>query len=516
MKIGNCLFAKHISLLSFAALLSAVNVLLCNIPFFSFVLQHTTLTGASRWAFVFSLLLLMFVLNAFVCYLLLFLTRYVGRVLLAVAHLLSVACVYFVMTYHVIMDSSMLSNVFNTRYSEASGFITWQLVLWFIFFGILPLAYILFRKIDFGSWKRFGIVTASSLLLCGMLILANFGQFLWIGEYDTELGGLLMPWSYTVNTGRLMAQHANENREEILLPDASVNSSEKAVVVLVIGESARSADFSLYGYSRQTNPRLSARNDVYVFDAHSCATYTTAGVKAILEHANTNKLYEVLPNYAYRSGIDVIWRSANWGEPPLHIEEYMDDNQLHKMYPQADARYDELLFTGLRERINASSNDKVLVILHTSTSHGPCYVNKYPSCFEVFTPVISNTEEARSNLQALVNAYDNSILYTDYLLSDLIDTLSVIEDRKCAMIYVSDHGESLGENNLFMHGMPLSVAPREQYEIPFIMWLSDDYRQVKNIAETIDQHYVFHTVLNLLGMQSPVYDENRDLLKINM
>jgi lipid A ethanolaminephosphotransferase len=282
----------------------------------------------------------------------------------------------------------------------------------------------------------------------------------------------------------------------------------------VIGESARKANFQLYGYKRANNPLLSKQQGLKVFQAQSCATFTTAGVKAILEPKNSGDLYEPLPNYAFRTGADVVWRTINWGEPPIHIDEYESDIVLSKKYPNVDKRYDELLFTGLRERIESSKKNKVLIVIHTSTSHGPNYASKYPKKFEVYKPVAHNVEEGEKNVAKLVNAYDNTILYTDYLLSNMIDTLRSLKDWKSSMIFISDHGESLGENNMFMHGMPMKLAPKVQYEIPFLVWTSDGFREYKsNLPEVLEQHYIFHSVLNLLSIQSPAYDKDYDIFK---
>ena len=158
----------------------------------------------------------------------------------------------------------------------------------------------------------------------------------------------------------------------------------------------------------------------------------------------------------------------------------------------------------------------MLIILHTSTSHGPQYANKYPKAFEVYKPVAMNVEEGEKNVGLLVNAYDNTIRYTDFLLDNLINTLRDMTDWKSAMIFISDHGESLGENKMFMHGLPMRLAPKEQYEIPFLVWTSEDFRAYKNnLPEVLEQHYIFHSVLNLLSIQSPAYNETYDIFQPN-
>ena len=320
-----------------------------------------------------------------------------------------------------------------------------------------------------------------------------------------------MPWSYTVNSIRFYNSEKKRNQKEIPLPDAQIETDSRDVCVLIIGESARRANFSLYGYEKDTNPLLSQDN-VTALDAKAAATYTTAGVKAILDHKPSGKLYEILPNYLYRSGVDVIWRTNNWGEPPVHIEKFMKAKKLKEMYPDADERYDGILLAGLKEQIMESTSEKIFIVLHTSTSHGPTYNKKYPAEFEKFTPVCTTVEMSKADPVELMNAYDNTIVYTDYLIHSVIEILKEITDRRSCMLYVSDHGESLGEGNLYMHGVPMSVAPAEQIEIPFIVWTSEDGRNIKDIEEA-SQYHVFHSVLDHLGVSSPIFDKSKSIFE---
>ena len=494
---------KRISLFAFSSVISIGTLVLYNMPFFQYVACHTAEAVGGMLFLLASLVIIMLALNFMMTYLVMFLLKKVGRVLLAILSVINATAVYFIYTYGVMIDATIVENVFNTRYSEASGFFSWQLWLSIVGIGVLPAIYCLCQPVTFGKVRQFGVSCGCALLTVLAVASLNVGQTLWISQHDTELGGLLQPWSYLVNTCRVASLSHDAQAEEIKLPDGRITDEEKAVVVLVIGESARKANFQLYGYQRPTNPLLSKREGLKVFEATSCATYTTAGTKAILEPMITDDLYELLPNYAFRTGADVVWRTSNWGEPPIHIDEYLTNEALGEQFPGEDIYYDAILLKGLRERIEASSRHKVLIVLHTSTSHGPKYADKYPRQFEVFKPV---TE--------LVNAYDNTILYTDYLLDSLISTLRDMNDWHSAMIFISDHGESLGENKLFMHGLPMKLAPKEQYEIPFLVWTSDHYRSYKPAAElpaVLEQHYIFHSVLNLLSIQSPAYNKALDI-----
>jgi lipid A ethanolaminephosphotransferase len=452
------------------------------------------------------------VVNAFVFYLLFYLSRFIGKILLSFFFILSAAAVYFVNTYGVIIDESMIGNVINTNYEESSSFFSLKLILYILLFGVVPAIYIAKVKIETVPFKKFIITFSLTLLFIAVVVFVNAFNWLWIDKNSKQLGGLAMPWSYAVNTSLYYIHKNRANEKEILLPGITISNNEKAVVVLVIGESARSQNFSLYGYTKNTNPLLSQASNLFHFNATSCATYTRAGVKCILQHTSSDDLYEILPNYLFRNDIEVIWRTTNWGEPPVHIKNFQNKENLMSNCKGEECSYDEVLLSGLKDQILASKKSKILVVLHSSTSHGPTYSKKYPAQFEVFKPVCNSVELGKCSQEELINAYDNTIVYTDYLLFRVIEELKQLKEFRSSMLFVSDHGESLGEKNLYMHGIPMSIAPREQYEIPFIVWLSDSSRQLKPNKE-LTQNHVFHSVLNFLSIQSPVYNEEMNIFK---
>ena len=503
---------NNLKLTHFVLLMSLLNFLFFHLPFYNFVFNNVDYKSLNGIILIISLIILMLVLNAFVFYLIFFLSRYVGKFLLIVFFIINSVAVYFVNTYSVILDESMISNVLNTKYEEASSFFSIKLIFYLLFLGVIPCLYIIKVKIINVTLKKFFTTISFTLLFVLILVFVNASNWLWIDKNSKTLGGLAMPWSYTVNISLFYVHESKKNEKEILLPNATIKDDQKSVVVLVIGESARSQNFSLYGYSKETNPLLSKTSNLYHFNANALATYTTAGVKAILEHKNTGDLYEILPNYLYRNNVEVIWRTTNWGEPPIHIKNFENKEFLKKKCKGAVCDYDELLLTGLKEQILASTKNKILIVLHTSTSHGPTYSKKYPPEFETFKPVCNSVELGKCTQTELMNAYDNTIVYTDYLLSKVIEDLKKLKEFKSTMIFVSDHGESLGEKNLYMHGLPLSIAPKEQYEIPFIVWVSDSTKQLKQ-NKIVTQNHVFHSVLNFLNIQSPIYNEEMNIYK---
>jgi len=496
----------------FVILISLVNLVLYHIPFYRFVLDNTDVKSLNGILLVISLTILAIFLNALVFYIGLYLLRVVGKWILVLFFNMNAIAIYFITTYGVIIDKTMIGNVLNTNYEESSSFFSFALVIYFILLGVIPSILILKTKIIQVKFKKFIIHVSLTLVFLLSLAYANATNWLWIDKHSTKLGALVMPWSYVVNTFRYYHHKNQENKQQILLPDATLKDNDKTIAVVVIGESARSQNFSLYGYEKNTNPLLSETDNVHSFKAEASATYTTAAVKSILEHKQTGKLYEILPNYLYRNGLEVIWRTSNWGEPTVRIKNFQRRGDLEKLCEGEKCKYDEILLSGLREQILASEKNKVLVVLHTSTSHGPAYFSRYPQEFNIFTPTCETVELSKCSQEELINAYDNTIVYTDYLLATLIEELKQLNEYKSCMIYVSDHGESLGENNLYMHGVPLSIAPKEQLEIPFIVWASEGSKMLKD-NEMVSQHHVFHSVLDFLAVESPIYDEEMSLFK---
>jgi lipid A ethanolaminephosphotransferase len=498
------LFKEKASLTAFSLVLSLYTLAAFHVPFFSHAIKLVG-GGFNGVVIIGTAALLLLCMDYLLYYLLVWCGRIIGRVLICLTLVGDAVMLFGVVAYDVLVTDEMMGNVLNTQSSEVAGFLSWQPFLYIFLLAVLPSIYVLGRKVEYGSWKH---MLANVGVCIGLFVAAIFGNMKnwpWIDRNSTELGSLIMPWSYIINTFRFYASEREKNQKEIPLPDVTAMSDTRDVCVLIIGESARRDRFSLLGYERETN-RFTVQDSVKAYPAIASNTYTRAGVKAILEAMDVPELYEILPNYLQRAGADVVWRTHNWGEPPVHTGKYFTFTDLARRYPEADDRYDGLLLEGLKEEIEASDSAKLLVVIHAYTNHGPSYNTNYPKEFEVFTPVCNTVEMSQTSPEELNNAYDNSIVYTDYLMHQVIEVLRGVKDRRAMMLFVSDHGESLGENNLYMHGVPLSMAPREQLEIPLVLWTSDTTLQYKDLPE-VGQHHVFHTVLRFMGVESPAFNE---------
>ena len=267
---------KKIELSYFALIVSIVNLVLFHLPFYRFVCANTNIKSINGVLLLISLTVLAVVLNALVFYIGLYLLRVVGKSLLALFFTISAVALYFINTYSVLIERSMIGNVLNTNFEESSSFFSFTLIVYVIFLGIIPGILIFKPQIKYVTFKKFLVRVSLTLGFLLLLIYANSTNWLWIDKNAKTLGALVMPWSYVVNTARYYHKESKENKKQILLPDATINDNEKSVMVLVIGESARSKNFSLYGYEKTTNPLLEEMQNVHCFNAESSATYTTA------------------------------------------------------------------------------------------------------------------------------------------------------------------------------------------------------------------------------------------------
>ena len=503
---------NKIKLAYFALIVSFINLVLYHFPLFEFTADNLDYKSLDGLFTLISVAILLLILNALIFYMGLFTSHFAGKLLLIVFFNINAIAVYFINTYGVIIDKTMIGNILNTNVEESSSFLSFGLLLYLILLGVVPSILIFKINVSKVKFKSFLSHIVLAFIFVLTFIYINSSSWLWIDKHSKALGGMVMPWSYIVNTSRFYIHKNEESKQQILLPNMTLLDSKKSIVVLVIGESARSENFSLYGYEKNTNPLLSNMDNIYSYKANSCATYTTAGVKCILDHKETGDLYEILPNYLSRNGVDVFWRTTNWGEPKVTIDHYLKRPDLEELCQGDGCAYDEVLISGLKAQLLASRKEKILLVLHTSTSHGPTYFKKYPRHFNEFTPVCKSVELGKCTQEELINAYDNTILYTDYILASLIEQLKELDGYSSSMFYVSDHGESLGENNLYMHGIPASIAPKEQLEIPFIVWLSDNTKELRE-NKLLSQHHVFHSVLDFLALDSPIYDEEMSVFK---
>ncbi len=513
------------SSIAFALLYSAVALILYHKPLFSFALANVDYHSFNGLIILLELAIAQFV-SVFLLVTILSFAPIIVKPLCIFLLIGNAVGYYFINNYNVILDRTMMGNVFNTDFGEASELYHPKLLLYILLLGILPSTIIARIKIyKATTLKRFATMIIA-ILFTFIFAYANSKSWLWFDKNAKSLGGLALPSSYIGNSLRYYSLIAKKNRKETKIPDAHFLNSNKTTVVLVIGESARKANFSLYGYQRNTNPYLAEDGVVAMRDTKSCTTYTTESIKCMLSHLGSHgslsSSYELLPTYLQRQNVNVFWRSNNWGEPKINVAQYERVEDISRKCQGDDCKslvsYDEILLYQLDTELKKHLHENNFVILHQAGSHGPLYYSKYPAQFAVFKPVCKSVELQKCSYDELVNAYDNTILYTDYFLHSTISLLRSLKDTSSVLIYISDHGESLGEYNFYLHGAPYTIAPNLQKEIPFIVWMSDRFKKEHNLTNADlakrqhnSQDNIFYSVMGAFGARSEFYNQELDI-----
>lgn len=506
----------------FTLMVTLMNTLLFNGALYAYVASHLDLLTMGGLMIAASIAAIVFTFNLCFISLLVIISPALVKLLFVITSLINAVALYYMLSYQVTLDITMIGNIFNTRTSESVELLTPTLFIYAILLAVIPSALML--KIEVKPRKRLHIIINAviALIVTMVFLYANASSWLWLDKHAKILGGKVLPWSYIVNTIRYYKQQSKNDKPATLLPAGKFTSEQKIAVVLIIGETARAHNFSLYGYARETNPLLKTDDILVMNKTTACTTYTTGSVACMLSHDVQQSGYEPLPSYLHRMGAKVVWRSNNWGEPPIDVSKYQIGGDLLAQCHGEDCQFDGVLLTGIEDEITSSDKHKVLIVLHTKGSHGPSYYSRYPESFEKFTPVCRHEELSQCTTQELVNAYDNTILYTDYFLHQAISRLQQLH-MPVMLVYASDHGESLGEEGLYLHGTPFMFAPAYQKEVPFIIWRSKELIKLQGISNADVQQtgefshaHIFHTILGALGMQSPIYNKELDILRNKM
>jgi lipid A ethanolaminephosphotransferase len=219
------------------------------------------------------------------------------------------------------------------------------------------------------------------------------------------------------------------------------------------------------------------------------------------------------------AGVNILWRDNNSNSKGVADRVTYEDYKTPENNTICDDECrDEGMLVGLQEYIDSKETGDILIILHQMGNHGPAYYKRYPKAFEYFTPVCKTNQLENCTSEEINNAYDNAILYTDYFLSKVINLLKQNKEFETAMFYISDHGESLGENNLYLHGLPYFMAPDAQTHVPAIMWLGENFKidrdtLKKTATKEYSQDNIFHTLLGLFEVETGLYDSNMDIIK---
>ena len=467
--------------------------------------------------------------------------RRVLKPVLILLFLISASVAYFMSQYGVLIDAGMLRNFAETNVTEVRDLLSLKLLAYIVFLGVVP-SWILWKvPVDYRRWHRelFSkvIVSFASVAVIGGVALANYQGLSSLFRNHHELRLMLVPSNYIgASAGYLREQVASAQQPFLKIGEdaqrdvALQNHPRKSLTVLVVGESARAENFGILGYDRDTTPTLDKEAGLIAFtDVHSCGTETAVSVPCMFSNmgrknydASKAKNEEGLLDVLKRAGIDVIWRDNQSGcKDTCNRVTVQNVSNLKDptLCANSECR-DEILLQGLQGFIDHLDKDTVLV-LHQMGSHGPEYFKRYPKEYEHFTPVCESNALNNCSRESIVNGYDNTLVYTDHVLSSLIDVLRSNQDKvDTAMLYLSDHGESLGEYNLFLHGTPYMLAPEQQKHVAMLAWFSDSYQKSYSVDthclqmtrdKPLSQDNLFHSMLGLLEVHSSVYQQDLDM-----
>ncbi|QXI13430.1 phosphoethanolamine transferase [Pseudomonas zeae] len=517
---------------------SAFLLIGCNFVLWQHLFEITAADGkgiAMRVAFG------VMILAAFNIVLTLLAFRPLLKPVLTLIFLISAGVAYFMSQYGVMIDAGMFRNFAETNATEVRDLLSLKLFAYILLLGVLP-SWLLWKvPVNYRRWHREliskVIVGVASVAVIGGVALANYQGLSSLFRNHHEIRLMLVPSNYIgASAGYLREQVVSARQPFIKIgedaernPDVKLQP-RKSLTVLVVGESARAENFGILGYHRDTTPTLDKEAGLIAFtDVHSCGTETAVSVPCMFSNmgrkdydASKAKNEEGLLDVLKRAGIDVIWRDNQSGCKGTCDRVTLQDVSNLKdpaLCANSECR-DEILLQGLQSFIDHLDKDTVLV-LHQMGSHGPEYFKRYPKEYEHFTPVCESNALNNCSRESIVNGYDNTLVYTDHVLSSLIDVLRSNQDKvDTAMLYLSDHGESLGEYNLFLHGTPYMLAPEQQKHVAMLAWFSDNYQKAYSVDthclqmsrdKPLSQDNLFHSMLGLLEVRSKVYQPGLDM-----
>ncbi len=514
--------------------------LAANASFFSAVLAGRDPWLPSSWMFALAML------TALTCVHVLLLSfvmaRPLAKPLLALLIVATAFASYYMQRFGVYLDPTMLRNVLKTNPAEAGELFGWGVLAHLLLFAGLPLLVLWRVRLDrqpLGralAWRLATIAGAAALLVGALLLV--FQDFSAQMRNQKELRYLITPANFIYSAVRVAADSTHEAQAartpvglDARLEPSWATRAKPALLVLAVGETARAANWGLNGYARQTTPQLAGREVINFRDVTACGTNTETSLPCMFAPVGRRdyderrvRTSESLLHVLNRAGFQVLWRDNQSGCKGVCeglSAEQLDRADLPEWCDGARC-LDEVLLQGL-DTVARDAKGNLVVVLHMLGNHGPAYFKRYPAALRRYTPTCDTGDLRQCSREQVANAYDNALLYTDHVLARTIDFLQSQASRyDTALVYVSDHGESLGEKGLYLHGVPYAIAPDEQTKVPMTWWLSPGYiasfgldtaclRRGAMQAQTHDN--LFHTTLGLLQVRSREYEPSLDITR---
>jgi lipid A ethanolaminephosphotransferase len=462
------------------------------------------------------------------------------RPALALCVVIGAAAAWFQDRLGVVIDREMLQNALNTTGNESRHLLSPGMIAHLVIWGLLPAALILWVRVKPLSPLRHGLHYLAGIVLPLALFAAGLasdykGISSLIRE-DRALVASLVPTT-ALSSALRMAKLKLITQNLVAAPiglDAqntarARGATKPTLTVIVVGETSRVANWSLGGYGRPTNPNLAQRDIVFVNKLRSCGTSTAVSMPCMFAHygmenhsQTASRSYQNLLDVLKQTGMEVSWFDNNTGS--LGVADRITEVRINPADDSANCDRGECTdgaFLPILDKVLAEITKDTVLVLHQIGSHGPAYYLRYPDAFRPFANDCRSADFSRCSSEEILNAYDNSIAYTDLNLSQMIDMLGATDRALTSLLYVSDHGESLGENGIYLHAAPYFMAPVEQTEVPLVLWTAPDYRATFGLdqgcisskvqGKALTHDTVFHTVLGLANVTTALHNRDLDL-----
>jgi lipid A ethanolaminephosphotransferase len=527
-----------ISAEALALLASLFFALFCNRMLWGVALAGRDPGQARTWLFATSIFIALVALHFLIVAPLL--TRRSAKPILLVLLATTGLAVHFMDRFNIYLDPGMLRNVLATDPREAGDLLTWSLLPNLALFVGIP-AWLLNRvRIRERPLGRAFAIRVGSLVVAALAfaggIATNFQDLASLMRNNKELRYLVTPGNYLYSLARTSMGNARANlaeRQPIGTDAARGGGWQKrdkpVVMVMVLGETARAANWGLSGYGRQTTPELAGEPGIINFTSvTSCGTNTETSVPCIFspwgrrQYDETRiRSSESLLDVVARAGFRVVWIDNQSGCKGVcaGVESLRPDPARNSALCPDGECLDGALVESM-QRVIAETPDNLFIVLHQMGNHGPAYFKRYPADTAHFGPDCRDADLARCSQEEIINAYDNALRYTDHVLADAVRTLRKTESHDAALLYVSDHGESLGENGLYLHGIPYSIAPEMQTRVPMVAWFSPSWKHSFGLDQAClgerakapaSHDHIFHSLLGLLDVKTSLYAADMDL-----
>lgn len=447
------------------------------------------------------------------------------RLVLSVLLLIAAPTAYFADSYGTVIDVDMIRNTMETNVAEAGDLLTFNLLIDLVFWALIPVVLVYFVPLQKFSLsiriKHRLLALVSAIVLIVICLFSFSGHYASFFREHKSLRYFINPVFPVYSAGQYLASSLKSDRNQEFvhtadyakLPDIDPH---RELVIVVVGETARADHFSLNGYARQTNPLLEKTENIISYsDISSCGTSTAISVPCMFAIAGRDDFNvdqaqqtENVLDLVVKAGPSVLWLDNNSDSKGVAGRFSYQSFRTAENNPICDQECRDVgMLADLQQYIDQQSGD-IMIVLHQMGSHGPAFYKRYPAEFEKFTPVCHSAELSDCSEEEIINAYDNTILYTDYFLSEVIALLKRNTPKfETSMLYISDHGESLGENGLYLHGLPFMFAPREQTKVAMVLWVggsSDiDFSASKALADVPNTHdAIARAILTVMEVDS--------------